>query len=52
MGLSEAFVQGGWARALWSEMVQGLSPHESRRRKEVQTHIGHGHKGQLRLLAQ
>ena len=35
MGLSEAFAQGGWVRALWSEMVQGLSPHEWRGRKEV-----------------
>ena len=35
MGLSEAFAQGGWARALWSEMVLGLGPHEWRGRKEV-----------------
>ena len=35
MGLSEAFAQGGWVRALWSEMVLGLSPHEWRGRKEV-----------------
>ena len=39
MGLSEAFAQGGWARALWSEMVLGLSPHEWRGRKEMQTLI-------------
>ena len=25
MGLSEAFAQGDWVRALWSEMVMGLS---------------------------
>ena len=35
MGLSEAFAQGGWVRALWSEVVLGLSPHEWRGRKEV-----------------
>ena len=35
VGLSEAFAQGGWVRALWSEMVLGLSPHEWRGRKEV-----------------
>ena len=28
MGLSEAIAQGDWIRALWSEMVLGLSPHE------------------------
>ena len=35
MGLSEAFAQGGWVRALWSEMVLGLGPHEWRGLKEV-----------------
>ena len=35
MVLSEAFAQGDWVRALWSEMVLGLSPHEWRGRKEV-----------------
>ena len=35
MGLSEAFAQGGWVRALWSEMVLGLGPHEWRGWKEV-----------------
>ena len=35
MGLSEAFAQGDWVRALWSEMVLGPSPHEQRGRKEV-----------------
>ena len=35
MGLSEAIAQGDWARALWSEMVLGLSLHEWRERKEV-----------------
>ena len=35
MGLSEAFAQGGVVRALSSEMVLGLSPHEWRGRKEV-----------------
>ena len=35
MGFSEAFAQGGWLRALWDEMVLGLSPHEWRGRKEV-----------------
>ena len=34
MGLSEAFAQGDWVRALWSEMVLGLSPHEWRGRKK------------------
>ena len=35
MGLSETIAQGDWVRALWSEMVLGLSPHEWRERKEV-----------------
>ena len=35
MGLSEAFAQGDWVRALWSDMVLGLSPHEWRGREEV-----------------
>ena len=35
MGLSEALAQSDWVRALWSEMVLGLSPHEWRGRKEV-----------------
>ena len=35
MGLSEAFAQGGWVRALWSEVVLGLSSHEWRGRNEV-----------------
>ena len=35
MGLSEAVAQGDWVRALWSEMVLGLSPSEWRERKEV-----------------
>ena len=35
MGLSEVFAQGGWVRALWSEMVLGLSPHEWRGREEL-----------------
>ena len=34
MGLSEAFAQGDWVRALWSEMVLGLM-REWRERKEV-----------------
>ena len=28
MGLSEGVAQGDWVRALWSEIVLGLSPHE------------------------
>ena len=32
MGLSEAIAQGDWVRALWNEMVLGLSPHEWRER--------------------
>ena len=28
MGLSQAIAQGDWERALWSEMVLVLSPHE------------------------
>ena len=35
MGLSEAIAQGDWVRALWSEMVLGLSLREWRERKEV-----------------
>ena len=35
MRLSGAFAQGGWVRALWSEMGLGLSPHGRRGRKEV-----------------
>ena len=51
--MSEAFAQGDWVRALWSEMVLGLSPHEWRGTKRGATsHIGHGLKGQLRSLAQ
>ena len=34
-GLSEATAQGDWARALWSEMVLGLSLREWRERKDV-----------------
>ena len=34
-GLSEATAQGDWVRALWSEMVLGLSLQEWRERKEV-----------------
>ena len=35
MGLCEAIAHGDWVRALWSEMVLGLSPHEWRGREEV-----------------
>ena len=35
MGLSEAIAQGDWVRALWSEMVLGLSLREWRERKDV-----------------
>ena len=35
MGLSEAIAQGVWVRALWSEMVLGLSLREWRKRKDV-----------------
>ena len=33
--LSEAIAQGDWVRALWSEMVLGVSPHDWREREEV-----------------
>ena len=53
MGLSEAFAQGDWVRALWSERVLGLSPHEWRGTKRSATfHIGQGLQVQLRSLAQ
>ena len=52
MGLSEAVAQGDWVRALWSEMVLGLSLREWRERKDVPTQIGHGFEGQLRPLTQ
>ena len=53
MGLSEAFAQGGWVRALWSEMVLGLSPQEWRGREEVTPLISVTDLIiQLRLLAQ
>ena len=35
MGLSEAIAQGDWVRALWCEMVLGLSLRERRERKYV-----------------
>ena len=35
MGLSEAIAQGDWVRALWSEMVLGLSLREWRERQNV-----------------
>ena len=35
MGLSEAIAQGDWVRALWSEMVLGLSLREWREREDV-----------------
>ena len=35
MGLSEAIAQGDWVRALWSEMVLGLSLREWQERKDV-----------------
>ena len=35
MGLSQAIAQGDWVRALWSEMVLGLSLREWRERKDV-----------------
>ena len=35
MGLSVSIAQGGWVRALWSEMVLGLSLREWRERQEV-----------------
>ena len=35
MGLSEAIAQGDWVRALWSEIVLGLSLREWRERKDV-----------------
>ena len=35
MGLSEAISHGDWVRALWSEMVLGLSLREWRERKEM-----------------
>ena len=34
-GLSEATAQGDWVRALWSEVVLGLSLREWRERKDV-----------------
>ena len=39
MGLSEAIAQGDWVRALWSEMVLGLSLRKWRERKDVPPHI-------------
>ena len=35
MGLSEAIAQGDWARALWSEVVLGLSLREWREQENV-----------------
>ena len=35
MGLSEPIAQGDWVRALWSEMVLGLSLRDWRERKDV-----------------
>ena len=53
MGLSEATAQGDWVRALWSEMVLGLSLCEWREREDVPpSHFGHGLEGQLRSLTQ
>ena len=53
MGLSEVIAHNDWVRALWSEVVLGLSPHEWRERNEVPPLISvRGLKGQLRSLAQ
>ena len=53
MGLSEAFAQGGWVRALWSENCVGAeSARMARTKRSATSHIGHGLKGELRLLAQ
>ena len=35
MGLSEAIAQGDWVRALWSEVVLGLSLRERREQENV-----------------
>ena len=35
MGLSEAIAQGDWVRALWSEVVLGLSLRESTEQEHV-----------------
>ena len=35
VGLSEAIAQGDWVRALWSDMVLGLSLREWRERENV-----------------
>ena len=35
MGLSEAIAQGDWMRALWSEVVLGLSLREWREQENV-----------------
>ena len=42
MGSSEAFAQGDWVRALWSEMVLGLSARVARTKRSATSHIGHG----------
>ena len=56
MGLSEAFAQGDWVRALWSELVLlgagAESARMARTKRSATSHIGHGLKGQLRSLAQ
>ena len=53
MGLSEAIAQGDWVRALWSEMVLGLSLREWRERNEEPPLISvTDSKGQLRSHAQ
>ena len=42
MALSEAIAQGDWMRALWSEVVLGLSLREWREQeKGASPHIGH-----------
>ena len=41
MGLSEVIAQGDWVRALWSEVVLGLSLREWRERKDVPILISH-----------
>ena len=55
MGLSEAFAQVDWVRALWSELVLIGAGTESARmartKRSATSHIGHGLKGQLRSLA-
>ena len=53
MGLSEAFAEGEWVRALWSEVVLGFNLREWRGRKNVTPLISvTDSKGQLRSFTQ